>query len=330
MHSSFARSRQSLFDEEEAGNPSTSNSLFQDDFAAGGGGNNSSGGGAGSSPWDMPTPRKQQSRADLLRTLLPAADAPDSYIETFDSVVREDGTAGKVAPGGLMRVLAAARLDADAQAKIMSIIAPAGGGSGGEVVLGRNEFNVFLGLIGLAQEGETISLDGIDERRRSKFICLSFSNLPNPPIFPFSPRTGPASTAYVLTYVRTTSLRPHDPSTTLCLFQKHMQPPVPRPQLGPLSTSLSATARRRLVDAVVSWRTIGDWPRDVLPHRGPKAPVGRVDRPAVLCCAVSLLLPICLLTRIWLHTNYNIWSSIFNHLRSRCPCMHLSNHVGFF
>lgn len=161
MHSSFARSRQSLFDEEDAGTggtPSNSNSLFQDDFAGGSGG-------TGSSPWDLPTPRKQKSRADLLRSLLPASDAPDSYIETFDSVVREDGSGGKVSPGGLMRVLAAAKLDADAQAKIMSIIAP---GGGEEVTLGRNEFNVFLGLIGLAQEGETISLDGIDERRRSK------------------------------------------------------------------------------------------------------------------------------------------------------------------
>lgn len=159
MHSSFARSRQSLFDEEEAATPSNSNSLFQDD----------DGGADGGSPWAMPTPRKQKSRADLLRTLLPASDAPDSYIETFDSVLREEngGSAGKISPGGLMRVLAAAKLDADAQAKIMSIIAP--GGSGGEVVLGRNEFNVFLGLIGLAQEGEAVSLDGIDERRRSKF-----------------------------------------------------------------------------------------------------------------------------------------------------------------
>lgn len=167
MHSSFARSRQSLFDEEDAGTggtPSNANSLFQDDFAGGSGG-------AGGSPWDMPPPRKPKSRADLLRSLLPASDAPDSYIETFDSVVREDGSAGKVSPGGLMRVLAAAKLNADAQAKIMSIIAP---GGGEEITLGRNEFNVFLGLIGLAQEGETVSLDGIDERRRSKF-CRVFT-----------------------------------------------------------------------------------------------------------------------------------------------------------
>ncbi|KAJ4403508.1 Sorting nexin mvp1 [Gnomoniopsis sp. IMI 355080] len=149
--------RASLFDESSSiaqsqeQTQSTSNSLFQDD----------------SSPWDMPTPRKQHSRADLLRTLLPASDVPESYIETFDNVIREDGAGGQVSSGGVTRVLASAKLDADAQAKIMSIVAP----GGGEVALGRNEFNVLLGLVGLAQEGETVSLDGIDERRR---------NLPQP------------------------------------------------------------------------------------------------------------------------------------------------------
>lgn len=156
MQSSFARSRHSLFDEEDS---SHSNSLFQDDDMAGNG---------TASPWDLPTPRKPQSRADLLRSILPASDVPDSYIEAFDAIVREHGSGGgKVASAGAMRVLAAARLDADAQAKIMSIISP----GGGEVSLGRNEFNVLLGLTGLAQEGETVSLDGIDERRR---------NLPQP------------------------------------------------------------------------------------------------------------------------------------------------------
>lgn len=165
MTSSFARSRQSLFDEEDSNNPSNSNSLFQDDDVAGSG---------TASPWDMPTPRKQHSRAEIVRNLLPASDVPNSYIETFDSVVRENGSGGKVASGGVMRVLAAAKMGADDQARIMGIIAP----GGGEVALGRNEFNVFLGLIGLAQEHETISLDGIDERRRSECPAPVLLRLP--------------------------------------------------------------------------------------------------------------------------------------------------------
>ena len=160
MNSSFARSRHSLFDEDAPATQSTSNSLFNDDDAGGSG--------AGS-PWDMPTPRKQQSRADLLRNLLPAADVPDSYIETFDTVVRSDGSGGRISSGGVARTLAAAKLSADDQGRIMGFVAPAGG----EVSLARNEFNVLLALVGLAQEGETISLDGVDERRKSKsLLCL--------------------------------------------------------------------------------------------------------------------------------------------------------------
>ncbi|KAI0399884.1 hypothetical protein F4802DRAFT_587416 [Xylaria palmicola] len=53
----------------------------------------------------------------------------------------------------------------------MNIIAP----SGGEVSLGRDEFNVLLALIALAQEGEPVSLDSVDERRR---------NLPEPQLSP--------------------------------------------------------------------------------------------------------------------------------------------------
>ncbi|KAH7144350.1 hypothetical protein B0J13DRAFT_554990 [Dactylonectria estremocensis] len=134
----------------------SSSSLFAEDEGAHGG-----------SPWDMPTPRKQQSQADLVRNLLPTSAVPDSYIETFDIALREDGEGGRVAAGGIAKLFATARLGADAQARIMSLVAP----GGGDVTLGRPEFNVLLALVGLAQEGEIISLDGVDERRR---------NLPQP------------------------------------------------------------------------------------------------------------------------------------------------------
>ncbi|KAM9879745.1 hypothetical protein VD0002_g3188 [Verticillium dahliae] len=147
----------SLFDEGHPSNKSNSSLFADDDFSGDGGG----------SPWDMPTPRKQKTRADVLRTLLPTSDAPDSYIDTFDTVVQEDGSNGRVNASGVAKVFAAARLGADEQASIMAIIAP----NGNDVAVGRNEFNVFLALIGLAQEGEAISLDGVDERRR---------NLPKP------------------------------------------------------------------------------------------------------------------------------------------------------
>ncbi len=144
-------SRSSLF-EEPPMTRSTSTALFADDDAG------------SDSPWDLPTPRKQQTRGDLIRNLLPAAEVPDSYIEAFDAVVAEHGSAGRVTAGGVARTLAAAKLGADAQTRVMAIVAPSG--SGEEVALDRNQFNVLLALIGLAQEGEAVSLDSVDERRQ--------------------------------------------------------------------------------------------------------------------------------------------------------------------
>ena len=156
--SSAGPSRNSLFDDDDGGamTRSTTDALFNDDDF---------GDGRSGSPWDLPTPRKQPSRADLLRTLLAGVEVPDSYVEAFDIAVAEDGEAGgKVAPSGVTKTLAAAKLSADDQAHIMGILTPAGS----DAPVDRNEFNVLLALIGLAQEGETVSLDGVDERRRSK------------------------------------------------------------------------------------------------------------------------------------------------------------------
>ncbi|KXH36766.1 sorting nexin mvp-1 [Colletotrichum salicis] len=151
-NTSAAPSR-SLFDEGSM-SKSGSNSLFTDDDLAG----------AESSPWDMPTPRKKQSRADVVRNLLSASDVPEPYIETFDTVMREDGSGGRVNAGGIAKLFAAARLGADQQAQIMSMVVPA---AGGDIAVGRGEFNVLLALIALSQEGDHISLDTVDERRRN-------------------------------------------------------------------------------------------------------------------------------------------------------------------
>lgn len=115
----------------------------------------------------MPTPRKQQSRAELIRRLLPADDAPETYIDVYESILRQDGSnSGRRIPAaGIAKLFAMARLDADAQATIMAVVAP---GNASDVTLGQNEFNVLLALVGLAQEGDVISLDSVDERKSSK------------------------------------------------------------------------------------------------------------------------------------------------------------------
>lgn len=155
-----------LFDDEPSQRTNSSNSLFADDDDA----EHDS-----SSPWGMPTPRKQQSRADLIRGLLAGAHVPDSYIETFDIFAREDGIAGgRLGAGAVAKVFAAARLGADTQARVMALMAPDGAN---DLALGRDEFNVLLALVGLAQEGEVVSLDGVDERRRGEFR-FSFISFP--------------------------------------------------------------------------------------------------------------------------------------------------------
>ncbi|KAK8065771.1 hypothetical protein PG997_012518 [Apiospora hydei] len=164
-NSALGRSRNSLFEEDGPMTRSTSDTLFDDGDALGS---------ERHSPWDLPTPRKQQSRADLIRNLLAGVEVPESYVEAYDYTLRENGRGGKVSPAGVTTTLASAKLGADDQARIMNILSP----QGEEVQLDRDSFNVLLALIGLAQEGETINLDGVDERRRN-LPSTQLSNLSN-------------------------------------------------------------------------------------------------------------------------------------------------------
>jgi len=146
------QSRLSLFDDEPSPTLGSKSSLFDDDD------------GPGASPWGMPTPKKA-ARGELIKTLLPVSDVPDSYIDIFDHVAQgADDVDGKISVNGIAKVLSTSNLGADEQSRIVSVVT-----SGGQLKdLTRNEFNVVLALIGLAQEHEDITLDGVDERRRSK------------------------------------------------------------------------------------------------------------------------------------------------------------------
>lgn len=154
------KSRVSLFDDDEEPSPGvgSKSSLFADD-------DNSPGG----SSWGMPTPKKAP-RGELMKRLLPASDVPDSYIDTFDNLLKDgDNVGGKISSAGVTKALSAGNLGADEQTRIMSIVAPGEDSKD----LDRNEFNVLLALIGLAQEREDITLDGIDERRKSQYNLIS-------------------------------------------------------------------------------------------------------------------------------------------------------------
>ncbi|KAM7220316.1 hypothetical protein V8F06_004282 [Rhypophila decipiens] len=213
----FGNSRSSLFDDEPPMTRSTSSALFADDDSG------------ASSPWDMPTPRKA-TRADLIRALLPPSDVPDGYVNAFDTVVRDDGSGGRVTSGGIARTMAAAKLGADEQARVMAVLAPLQ--SDGELSLGRTEFNVFLALVGLAQEGETVSLDGVDERRRKLG-----AKPPQRPVTPPKPTANPPPKQH--RSLRKASMDyPDDPWNTPDVHKHHNHgPEPPRPIISDAPTS---------------------------------------------------------------------------------------------
>lgn len=114
----------------------------------------------------MPTPKKV-ARQNLVKNLLPATDVPESYVDAYDLVLNANERTGVgIGLGGIKNVLQSSNLSEQEQNKILHFVVPGGQESANGV--GRSEFNVLLALIGLGQEGEDITLDGVDERRRSK------------------------------------------------------------------------------------------------------------------------------------------------------------------
>ncbi|KAI0432250.1 hypothetical protein F5Y09DRAFT_302564 [Xylaria sp. FL1042] len=222
-----SKSRASIFDDEDNGSltRSTSDTLFNDDDDDD----------DHRSPWDMPTPRKQQSRAELLRGLLAGVRVPESYVEAFDHALAQDGSGRTVAPAGIAKTLAAARLSADHQVRIMNILAP----SGGEASLGRDEFNVLLALIALAQEGEPVSLDSVDERRRNlpePQLASSLDNNDNNNNNTNKPSNHPKFPAATANLAAKPPQRPDTPPTSTTSMTRARKPSMDNPEDDPWNT----------------------------------------------------------------------------------------------
>lgn len=142
-----SRNQKSNLFEEPASTKSRGSSLFADDAAA---------------AWSMPTPKKA-ARANLVKNLLNNVEVPDSYIDTYDALLASDGAGGgSIGIAGARRLIDSTSLDSGAKEKILGIVNPES-----KPEVGRGEFNVLLALIGLAQEGDEVTLDGVDERRKS-------------------------------------------------------------------------------------------------------------------------------------------------------------------
>lgn len=118
------------------------------------------------SPWSMPTPKKQN-RQNFVKNLLQVTQVPDSYVDAYHILLNSGEKRGAgVSLTAVRKLLQTSGLSASDQDRILNIVLPAGQGSTG--ALERGEFNVLLALIGLGQEEEEISLDGVDERRKRK------------------------------------------------------------------------------------------------------------------------------------------------------------------
>lgn len=157
------RSKSSLFDDEPPTHHRSGSALFADDSNS------------GDSPWDMPTPKKA-GQQNLVKNLLPATDAPETYIDAYELVLDAGNRVGAdVGLTAVRQILSSSSLNAADQAKILNLVLP--GGQDSASGLGQNEFNVLLALIGLAQEGEDLGYDAIDERRNSMPSFLKLSTI---------------------------------------------------------------------------------------------------------------------------------------------------------
>ena len=147
----------SLFGEQVTPAATSSSSLFAED-------------GADASPWDMPTPKKA-ARKNLVKNLLPATEVPESYIDAFDTILNSNDKAGSgIGLTGVKNVLSSSGISTSDQETILRLVIP--GDQEPAAGLSRSEFNVLLALVGLAQEGDEVTLDGVDDRRRSTHMRI--------------------------------------------------------------------------------------------------------------------------------------------------------------
>ncbi|KAF1815368.1 sorting nexin-like protein mvp1 [Eremomyces bilateralis CBS 781.70] len=115
------------------------------------------------SPWGLPTPKKA-GRSELVRNLLRESEVPESYRDGWGRLDTEGGVPSVTK----LKEWVSQAVGAANGERIWDIMGLTGRG---DAALTANEFWVLLALVGLAEEGDDVSLDGVDERRR---------NLPQP------------------------------------------------------------------------------------------------------------------------------------------------------
>ncbi|RAL14799.1 sorting nexin Mvp1 [Aspergillus homomorphus CBS 101889] len=152
---SAQRSKSSLFADEPSFGGNTGHagsSLFADDDGLNAG-----------SLWGNSV--NKRTKHQIVRTLLPQDEVPDSYIDAYDLVLSVgDRVGGGVGLTSVREILSSSGLSATDQAKILNLVVS--GDMDSSTGLGRGEFSVLLALVGLAQEGEDLTFDAVDDRRK--------------------------------------------------------------------------------------------------------------------------------------------------------------------
>ncbi|EON69493.1 hypothetical protein W97_08753 [Coniosporium apollinis CBS 100218] len=122
------------------------------------------------SPWAFPSPKKAggRTRGELVRELLRGEEVPESYVDAYDSLLVAEGAkqGGGVGVEAVRRLFGESGMSEEVVNRALEIVAP--GGKTPEGGFGRAEFNVAVALVGLAVEGEEMTLDGVDERRKEQ------------------------------------------------------------------------------------------------------------------------------------------------------------------
>ena len=242
----------SLFGDEVTPAATSTSSLFADDSTD-------------ASPWSMPTPKKA-ARKELVKNLLPATDVPESYVDAYDRVLESrDRVGAGVGLSGVRKLLESSELDASSQGQIFNLVLP--GGQDSATALGRSEFNVLLALIGLGQEGEDVSLDGVDERRRSTCPPITMSSTTNIP----SPGLPIPKIAY-LDKLQSQALTQHSNGSAP---QRPKTPPSQTPQ----KENISSRPRHKRQDSLGGDPESDPWASPAVPNSIPPSTAAHTVRP---------------------------------------------------
>lgn len=163
------------------------------------GGGRASGGGGGlfgddADPW-LPSPRKKVDIGSLLND----ADIPDLYIDLFEAASRGN----RLAMSELRQMMERANVTSSDQDRIAGLL-----NAQSDTTLTRGQANVAFLLIALAQQGETLSMDAVDDRKRSRLPLPDIAVLERPDE---SHTTAPAAAAPI---TPTKEQRPVSTATT--------------------------------------------------------------------------------------------------------------------